>query len=176
MTIASLVLVLGAGLVSAQEKEPGKTLPLKARDFLPQALAEVMAVERFSSLVEKRAENKDVKGLADKLLADGKKCRESLTDIAKGEKVGIFTGLEKRHQLTLGELTLLSANKFDRAYLAQMIRDLEAIDKLMEGQARGGDKPLQNLAKDHRPMWSKHLETARDLQKKVGLPEARKEK
>lgn len=172
-TIASFALLCAAGLALAADKDPTTSPPLKATDFLPQAMAQAMALERFSSLVEKRSEHKSVKELAARLTEDGKACWKGLEKLAAGEKVGFLTGLEKNHQLRLGELTLLSGDKFDRAYVAQVVADLEQLDKLMAKQAEGGTKALQDHAKEHGAMWKKDLEAARKVQKEVGLPEAK---
>src|SRR5262245_967013 len=118
MTIASFALLLAVGLVNAEEKkEPATKKDVKENEFLPLALDEAMAIERFSSLAEKRSSNDKVKELARKLEADAKAYSKQLQVAAEGLKVGFLTGLKSGNQATYVRLATLTGDKFDEEYL-----------------------------------------------------------
>src|SRR5262245_62116406 len=108
MTIASFALLLAVGLVSADEKESTTKKDVKDPNaFLPLALDEAMAIERFSSLAESRSSSEKVKELARNLYKDAKDYGKQLRTAAEGLKVGFLTGLKAGNQATYVRLATL---------------------------------------------------------------------
>lgn len=175
-TIASLSLFLLAA-VAVGEDRPG-TPPLGKDDFLPRALAQTMACARFSDLVENRAADADVKKFGKELWADAdearKKLEKKVEEAGKERKTAVAVGLEKGHQLALARLTVMTGESFDRAYVDQIIRDLEEMNKLMEKHEKSDFDGVRDSVKANKEKVAKHLKRARELQKKVGKPEEKK--
>ena len=165
MTIASCALLLAVGLVAAQDRKDTTKSPLSEKDFLPMALDEAMAIERFSSLADKRASSDKVKEVARKLQADAKAYREDLTKAAEGLKVGFLTGLKDGNQATYVRLATLTGDKFDEEYLKAVGDRLTSFNGLVSAQESSKVESVSKFVKDRHKGIEAHVKSVRDMRK-----------
>jgi predicted outer membrane protein len=166
MTIASFALLLAVGLVAAEDKKETTKSDVKdPKGFLPLALDDAMAIERFSSLADKRASSEKVKELARKLESDAKEYREDLTKAAKDLKVGFLTGLREGNQATYVRLATLSGEKFDEEYLKAIDGTLTTFNRHVVDQEKSEVKSISKFYTDRHKGIEAHVKTIRDLRK-----------
>lgn len=168
LTIASLALLCAVGPISAADEKDPK---IGWASFLPLAIDDALACQRFSSLADKRASSTKVKEFAKKLEADSETCWKELSKAAEGKKVGILAGLQKGSQARLVRLTSLSGEQFDREYIDAVINKLVSIQAGMKGQEKTDVESIGKFVKDRQKSVDEHLETARKIQKDVGTVE-----
>ena len=176
LTIASFALLLAVGLVSAQDRKDPVKKPIKENDFLPLALDEAMAIERFSSLAEKRASSEKVKDLGRKLEEDAKAYRKDLTAAAEGLKVGFLTGLKAGNQATYVRLATLTGEKFDEEYLKAVGETLINFDGLVVSQEASKVESVSKFVKDREKSIQAHSKAVNDMRKDEKKSETRKDK
>jgi predicted outer membrane protein len=175
MTIASFALLLAVGLVAAEDRKDTKK-PIKENDFLPLALDESMAIERFSSLADKRASSEKVKDLAKKLEADAKDYRKQLEKAAEGLKVGFLTGLKSGNQATYVRLATLTGDKFDEEYLKAVGETLINFEGLVVGQGASKVESISKFVKDSEKGIHAHSKAVSAMRKDEKKPETPKDK
>ncbi|MGL4552106.1 MAG: DUF4142 domain-containing protein [Gemmataceae bacterium] len=163
MTIASFALLCAVGLVTAEDTKKGS--PVNENDFLPLALDEAMAIERFSSLADKRAGSDKVKETARQLQADAQQYRKELTKAAEGLKVGFLTGLKEGNQATYVRLATLSGEKFDQEYLTAVGTTLTTFNDLVTGQEKSSVESVSKFVKERHEAVKKHSEAVRAMRK-----------
>jgi predicted outer membrane protein len=166
LTIASFALLLAVGLVNAEDKkETTKKDVEDPKAFLPLALDEAMAIERFSSLADRRASSDKVKELARKLEADAKDYRKQLEKAAEGLKVGFLTGLREGNQATYVRLSTLTGEKFDDEYLKAIGSTLTSFNRHVADQEKSGVKDISTFVKERGKGINTHAENVRGMLK-----------
>jgi predicted outer membrane protein len=177
LTIASFALLLAVGLVNAEDKkETTKKDVEDPKAFLPLALDEAMAIERFSSLADRRASSDKVKELARKLEADAKDYRKQLEKAAEGLKVGFLTGLREGNQATYVRLATLSGEKFDEEYLKAIDGTLTTFNRHVVDQEKSKVETVSKFYKDRHKGIEVHLKSVRDMRKPSTIDEKPKDK
>lgn len=158
---------IACGAINAEDKTPVIT----ESSYLTKALQHTTALERFSSLATTKAKDADVKEFATKLHDRAKECRVKFEEIGKESKVGLVVGLEKKRQAALADLATRSGDDFDRAYLAQVISDLEQVRTDMKGHDKFSDTKLKDAGSGTCKHCEECLEKAKKLQTRIGKPE-----
>ena len=176
LTIASFALLIAVGLVSAEEKKETTKKDLKENEFLPLALDAAMAIERFSSLADKRASSEKVKTTASKLQEDAIAYRKQLEKAAEGLKVGFLTGLQSGNQATYVRLATLTGEKFDEEYLKAVGETLINFDGLVVSQEASKVESVSKFVKDREKSIQAHSKAVNDMRKDEKKSETRKDK
>jgi len=167
MTLASFALLLAVGLVAAEDRKDTTKTDLKDPNaFLPTALDEAMAIERFSSLADKRASSDKVKTMARKLETDAKAYREELTEVARDRKVGFLTGLKDGNQATYVRLATLTGEKFDEEYLKAVSSTLTTFNRHVTDQEKSEVKSISKFVKERGKSINTHAENVRGMMRK----------
>jgi putative membrane protein len=74
-----------------------------------------------------------------------------------------------KHRATMNRLEKLSGNAFDRAYMAEMVKDHQKTVALFQREATGGKDPdLRSWASKTVPHLQEHLRMAQDIAGRVG--------
>ena len=120
-TLCALALV--AILSPARGADPKPSLSKDG--FLITAMATSNSLKKFSELAVKKTEDKDLKDFASGLSEKATDCRDKLTKFANEAKIGLVAGPEKGRQAAYASMALKTGTDFDRAYLDQIIKDLE---------------------------------------------------
>ena len=166
-TIASLALLLAVGFVAAEDRKDTAKSDLKDPNaFLPVALDEAMAIERFSSLADKRASSDKVKEIARKLEADAKEYRKELMKAAEDRKVGFLTGLKDGNQATYVRLATLTGEKFDDEYLKAVGATLTTFNRHVTDQEKSEVKSISTFVKERGKAINTYAENVRGMMRK----------
>ena len=130
------------------------------RDMAQGDLAEVQA----GKLAATKGSSADVKKFAQHMVDDhGKKLGEA-RELAKSKGMQLPAAPAKKHQDAMKKLESASGAAFDKAYLAQMVKDHDEALKLVQEAAKNAtDKDLKAAAEKSIPVVQKHLEMAKSL-------------
>ena len=122
----------------------------------------------FSDLALQRSPNKKVKKLAQMSIKDHSKINEELKTLASRKNVTLPMDINAKQKASLGRLTELSDDAFDREFLKTMVKNHEAAVILFQKQADiGTDAELRTFAANTLPRLKAHLEMAKNLSDKL---------
>ena len=137
------------------------------RDFLAKATEGGLKEVELGRLASQKASNAEVKAFANRMIEDHGKSNAELSRIA-----GADAPKPPADKLAPpAKLTTATGADFDRAYMAEMVSAHQNTVALFEKQSRDGqDEALKRFATEKLPTVRDHLEKARQLQAKVGMP------
>lgn len=131
-------------VVTASTEDEGKLIqrkpidrePTTEKEFLIRAISREVAEVKFAEIAAKRAENAEVRKLAEGIAEEHKKVRDGLLEQAKEIKVAVVEGLEKTHREEYDRLSKLKGEEFDREYLRWVIQEHDKGVKLYKKWAK----------------------------------------
>ena len=140
----------------------------------------------FAELAKQKADAKEVKDFAEKLVNDHNSADQKLLDLTQDQSTTLMappkprTDAERRSSWeeasTRQKLNALSGIGFDRAFVSAMIKDHEKdIAAVERAQKKARNPDLKNQLGDLLTAMKEHLETARGLAEKVGVATAVKQ-
>jgi putative membrane protein len=136
------------------------------QEFLTKATEGGLKEVELGKLASQKATNPDVKAFATRMVDDHGKSNAELAAIA-----GPAPRPTPEKLTPPAKLSTASGADFDRAYMAEMVAAHQATVALFEKQQRDGkDEALKRFVTDKLPTVRDHLEKARALQAKVGMP------
>ncbi|SNS15757.1 Predicted outer membrane protein [Noviherbaspirillum humi] len=130
------------------------------RDLAHANLSEVAA----GKLALEKTKDERVKSFAQKMIDDHTKGMDDLQKLAQAKGVDLPTEPDTKHKAAMKGLEKLSAEQFDKKYMAQGgLADHKATHKLLEkAQSKAGDADLKALAAKMQPIVDGHLKLAQD--------------
>jgi len=136
--------------------------------FISKAAEGGMAEVELGKLAQQRGSNEAVKTFGKRMETDHSKINDELKTIAANKNVTWPTALNAKDQATMDRLSKLSGAEFDRAYMADMVRDHRAdIAEFRREADHGTDPDVKNFAAKHLPTLQDHLRQAEDTQKQL---------
>jgi putative membrane protein len=164
---AGLALVLLSTAMLAQESANRLTTPDST--FATKAAQGGMAEVQLGQLATQKASNPDVKAFGQQMVDDHSKANDEFKGIATRKGVTLPSNLDAKDQATYDRLSKLDGAAFDRAYMADMVRDHRADIAAFEREAgHGSDPDVKNFASRTLPTLKHHLQMAESAQAKVG--------
>jgi putative membrane protein len=132
------------------------------RELAQANMAEVQA----GKLGAEKATEDDVKRFGERMAKGHSEHLAELRKIARSNKVELPSGPGKKHQDALKKLEQAKKGRaFDRAYMAQMVKDHEEALKLHENAAKNAeDRDVRDAAQKAIPDVRQHLDTAKGIQ------------
>jgi putative membrane protein len=150
--------LLAAGAFAAEPKDDHK--------FVEEAASGGMVEVKLGQFVVERGSDSGVKAFAQQMVTDHSKANEELKGLVDGRSGKLPTELAKEHQKMWDDLSKLSAEKLDQAYIDAMVEDHKQDVKLFEKEAKSGKDPaLKAYASRTVPTLKHHLGMAQGLQK-----------
>ena len=136
-------------------------------DFLAKATEGGLKEVELGELASQKASNADVKAFANRMVEDHGKTNAELARIA-----GAHAAKPPADKLAPpAKLTSATGAEFDRAYMAEMVMANQNTVAFFEKQSREGqDEALKRFVTEKLRTVRDHLEKARALQAKVGMP------
>ena len=168
---AALAAVQGASAQSSERKDASSRSEQKKgglasedrklfQDLVQANLAEVEA----GKLAQKKASSEDVKKFAQHMVEDHGRMLEEQRAMGKSKRVSLPGASKKDQQSVLKKLESASGEKFDRAYMEQMVKDHEKALKLAQDASRNAkDTDLKQAAEKATPEVQKHLDMAKEI-------------
>ena len=133
------------------------------RFFRELAEANLAEIET-GKLAQKKAASDEVKKFAQHMVEDHGKMLDEQRTMAKSMGVSLPRQPKKEQQSALKKLEDQSAEKFDRAYMEQMVKDHEKALKLAQDAAKNAkDAQLKQAAGKAVPEVRKHLDMAKEI-------------
>ena len=172
--LASFFLVLGLSLAAAQQDQnsssmdkSGKSSPGFSMDdqkFMKQAADGGMAEVELGQLAVQKASSNEVKEFGQRMVDDHGKANQELKTLAGEKGVTLPSQPTAKHELTKEKLSKLSGDEFDKAYMAEMLKDhkKDVAEFRRESQnAKDGD--VKKFAAQTLPTLEDHLKQAQSL-------------
>ena len=154
LLVAGLVAVPAARAVAA---------PPDAK-FMMDAAAAGMAEVELGQLASGKATRQDVKDFAKMMVDDHTKANGELTGLAAKKNVTLPTAPGPQHKAAKARLEKLSGVAFDKAYMAEMVKDHEKAVRLFKQESTGGaDADAKAWAAQTLPHLETHLSKAREV-------------
>lgn len=143
---------------------------LSTEDFIQlAALAGTKEIE-LGRLAEQKGQSEDVKSFAKMMVSDHSKADEDLKTLAGSKNITITLKSdtlqpEQDYKLAVKQLSLLSSDKFDRAYLVTMLNDHRRAVALFQLGAASKDTTVKAYAEKYLPRLRTHLGEVEKLTK-----------
>ncbi|MBI1890847.1 MAG: DUF4142 domain-containing protein [Burkholderiales bacterium] len=118
----------------------------------------------ISQLAEQRSKNADVQAFAKKMIDDHTQASNDLQQLAQQKGVKLPETPDAKHQAMAKELSRLSAEQFDRQYMARAgTHDHQSTKALLERIRKNASDPdLRALADKVLPVVEEHLQAAKE--------------
>jgi putative membrane protein len=136
--------------------------------FVMEAADGGMAEVELGHLAADKASNAKVKQFGQQMVTDHGKAGDELKSLAASKNILLPTSVSAKHEATKNRLSKLSGPAFDRAYMAEMVRDHQADSAAFHKEAASGhDADIKAWATKTGSVVDEHLKMARDVQKEV---------
>jgi len=136
--------------------------------FVEKAAAGGLAEVQLGQLATQKASSPDVKAFGQQMADDHSKANDELRGIASRKGVTLPNTMDSKDQATYDRLSALNGADFDRAYMADMVKDHRTDIAEFEKEANSGsDADLKSFASKTLPTIRHHLEMARSADSKV---------
>lgn len=147
-----------SGTVAAVAEEDSK--------FAVDAANGGMTEVQLSKIAEEKATDAKVKEFAKMMIADHSKANDELKSLATNKNITLPAAPDADMQKAIADVSGKSGSDFDKAYVAQMVKDHEKTVKLFEdGQKDVKDAELKAFIDKTLPAIKAHLEHAKNLKK-----------
>jgi putative membrane protein len=136
--------------------------------FAMNAAAGGLAEVQLGQLAVQNAADPSVKAFGQKMVDDHSKANDQLKAIAAQKGVTLPGSMTAQDQATYDRLAKLKGADFDRAYMADMVKDHRTDIAEFEKEASGGSDPdLKSFAANTLPTLKEHLQMAESTNAKV---------
>lgn len=120
-----------------------------------------MAEVELGKLAQSQGASDAVKDFGKRMVDDHSKANDELTQIAQSKNITLPNSLDSKSQATKDRLSKLSGADFDRAYIADMVKDHRADVAEFKKEAIGGSDPeVKAFAAKTLPTLEEHLKQA----------------
>jgi len=110
-----------------------------------------------------------VKAFGQQMVDDHTKAGDQLKAVAQQENMTLPETLNSKDQAIYDRLSKLSGAAFDKAYIADMVKDHEMDVKEFQKEAtHGKDSNIKNFASQTLPVLEGHLDKAKSIHSKMG--------
>jgi putative membrane protein len=165
LTGMALFAMLGPGVFA---QNTANRLTPSDDTFATKAAEGGMAEVELGNLAQQRASSTAVKDFGKRMVTDHTKINDQLKSIAGKQGITLPTALDAKDQATMNRLSKLNGAAFDRAYMADMVKDHKGDIAEFQREANNGTNPeLKSFAGMTLPTLQEHLRLAEDAQKQV---------
>jgi putative membrane protein len=125
-------------------------------EFATQATIGNMFEIQSSELALKQSSNDQVKQFAQKMIDDHGKAAKEMQPAAATDGISLPTQLDAAHQAQLQQLSGLSGDAFDKAYVSMQVDAHDQAVDLFRGFSEGGKGALKDFAAKTLPTLEEH--------------------
>ncbi|WP_142683278.1 DUF4142 domain-containing protein [Chitinophaga polysaccharea] len=147
------------------------TIPAKTdADFLVEAASGGMTEVQLGQLAQSNSVNREIKAFGEMMIRDHRKSRDKLKTLAQSKNIVLPDDISNHQQRIKERLEKRKREEFDRAYISLMIDDHKKdIREFQKAAKNAADPEIRAFAMDQLPVLNLHLDSARNLQKKMGI-------
>lgn len=150
------------------------TSTLTPQQFVTQAAQSSLAEIQLSELALQKGPSNQVKSYAQQMIKDHTQANNELKQLAAQKKYTVPTSLDAQHQTAKANLSKLSGQDFDKAYMQQMEQDhVKAVSLFQQEASQGQDPALKNWAAKTLPKLENHERMAKDMTGTMGTTGAK---
>ncbi len=132
--------------------------------FVRQAAEGGLAEVELGKLATQKATSDDVKKFGQRMVDDHSKANDQLKDVASKKNITLPADLSAKDKATRSRLEKLSGAAFDRAYMADMVRDHTKDVAEFQREAKSGkDADVKGFASATLPTLESHLQEAKSV-------------
>ena len=136
--------------------------------FVMEAAQGSMAEVELGQLAADKASNAKVKEFGQRMVTDHGKAGDELKTLAASKNISLPTAINAKQKATKDRLSKLSGTAFDRAYMADMVKDHQMDAAAFHKEATSGhDAEIKAWAGKTASVVDDHLKMARDIQKEI---------
>lgn len=170
LTVALFAALFTAGGISALRADDAAS----DSKFLKEAASGGMLEVKLGELAVQQAENAEVRRFGQRMVTDHTKANKQLTSVAEKANVTLATALNSKDQATYNKFRDLKGADFDKAYIANMVKDHEHdVAEFTKCSKNAENQQLREFAAQTLPTLEEHLRQARSIATKIGAPESR---
>jgi putative membrane protein len=149
---------------SASSASGSSQLSAADQTFVKKAAQGGMAEVELGKLATQKASSEDVKKFGQRMVDDHTKANDQLKQIAGNKGVTLPTGLDSKDQALKDRLSKLDGEKFDQAYMKNMVRDhTKDVSEFRKESTSGKDSDLKSFASQTLPTLEDHLKEAKNI-------------
>lgn len=149
---------------SASSASGSSQLSAADQTFVKKAAQGGMAEVELGKLATQKASSEDVKKFGQRMVDDHTKANDQLKQIAGTKGVTLPTELDSKDQALKDRLSKLDGEKFDQAYMKNMVRDhTKDVSEFRKESTSGKDSDLKSFASQTLPTLEDHLKEAKNI-------------
>jgi len=149
---------------SASSASGSSQLSAADQTFVKKAAQGGMAEVELGKLATQKASSEDVKKFGQRMVDDHTKANDQLKQIAGNKGVTLPTDLNSKDQAMKERLSKLDGEKFDQAYMKNMVRDhTKDVSEFRKESTSGKDSDLKSFASQTLPTLEDHLKEAKNI-------------
>lgn len=140
--------------------------------FIKAAASGGMMEVQLGQLAQQKGSSQDVKDFGQRMVTDRGKANDELQSLVTGKKMKMPTKLAGKHKKMVDKLSNLSGQDFDKKYAKEMVKDHKKdVEKFKKMSGKAKDPELKAWVDKTLPVLEQHLQHAKDMAKKLGVPE-----
>jgi putative membrane protein len=175
--IAGSLMIAGLLAASAADVTTGNTdnakLSSKGASFVKEASAGNQSEIALAQLAQSKAQNPEVKNLAEMIQKDHQQAQEKLQTIAQAHNVTLDTTPSWTQRRAQSKLEKLSGAEFDQQYAKDMLEDHAAdIKKFEKASQNIEDSDVKQYAQEILPKLQAHLQHTAAAAKSAGVDQS----
>jgi putative membrane protein len=153
---------ISVAVMAAEKKGSGSSPPPKFSSadetFMMSAAQAGMVEVKLGELAAKKATQEDIKQFGAAMVSDHSKANKELQAIAATNGVTLPSKLDAPHKSKVDKMSQLSGEQFDKAYVAEMVKDHEKLAAEFEKASKTAQNPeLKSFAATTLPVLKAHL-------------------
>ena len=168
IAIAALGILSLAPVSPAQTNQSANRLASADTTFATKAAQGGMAEVKLGNLAKDHASSDAVKKFGQRMVDDHTKANDELKSIASKKGISLPSDIDAKDQATYDRLSKLNGAAFDKAYMADMVKDHRTDIAEFQREANGGQDPdLKAFAGKTLPTLQDHLKEAETTDREV---------
>lgn len=153
---------------TAQEMGDSAAFAEEDSKFAVDAANGGLAEVQLGKIAQDKGSSPKVKEFAKMMVADHTKANDELKKLAESKNITLPTAAGEEMQKATADISAKNGNDFDKAYIAQMVKDHEKTVKLFEdGQKNVKDAEMKAFIGKTLPVLKTHLDHVKNLDKTV---------
>ena len=160
----------GSQNTGAQSSDTQSSGSAKVSDqaFVKEAAQGGMAEVELGQLAQEKASSPDVKQFGERMVTDHQKANEQLKQIASQKGMQLPAEPSAKDKATKEKLSKLSGEQFDKAYMADMVKDHKKDVAAFKRESNAGQDPaIKEFASQTLPTLEDHLKQAETIAPKT---------
>ena len=151
------------GIAAAQSRQSAYRMMAPDSGFMTKAAQGGIAEVEMGRLALQHASNEKVKQFGQRMVDDHSNANDQLKQLASQKGVTLPTEVNAKQKSTINKLSQLSGSEFDRAYMADMVKDHhEDVAEFQHEANSGKDSDVKTFAGKVLPTLQDHLRMAED--------------